>query len=125
MASGQMSEVSAIERARQAFDRKAWTDAYRLFEAAHHEAPLEPEDLERRAMTAYLLGSDVESERFIEQAHRRYLHEVTAKGPRDRHSGWDSYCMHAEPGRQRPGGKREPKISWTRAGSTVSCAGIC
>ena len=97
-----------IERARQAFDRKAWTEAYRLFEAAHDEAPLEPEDLERLAMTAYLLGRDVESERFMEQAHHAYL----ARGDREgaaRSAFWLGFSLYAR-------GARAPASGWqTRA----------
>ena len=44
------------------FARAAWAESYRLFEAADREAPLEPEDLERLATAAYLMGRDDESE---------------------------------------------------------------
>ena len=55
-------DVQALGRARDAFARKAWAESYRLFEAADREAPLEPEDLERLATAAYLIGRDAESE---------------------------------------------------------------
>ena len=44
-----MKEAQALERGRESFDRKAWADAYRLLQAAEHEAPMDPEDLERLA----------------------------------------------------------------------------
>ena len=59
-----MTDVQALGRARNAFERKAWAESYRLFEAADREAPLEPEDLERLATAAYLIGRDDESEAF-------------------------------------------------------------
>lgn len=54
-----MADVEhALERGRQSFERLAWGDAYAHLEAAEHEAPLGPEDLERLAVAAYLVGRD-------------------------------------------------------------------
>ena len=68
-----MSDVHLLARARKSFEQHTWADSYRLFEAADHEAPLEPEDLERLAAAAYLLGREDESEAFWERAHRTFL----------------------------------------------------
>ena len=54
--------METLGRARKSFDHKGWSDAYRLFEAADREAGLGPEDLERFATAAYLVGRDDESE---------------------------------------------------------------
>ena len=52
-----MAEPQALERGREAFQRKAWAESYRLLQAAEREAALEPEDLERLATAAYLIGT--------------------------------------------------------------------
>src|SRR5262245_36186329 len=68
-----MAEVDTLQRARTLFDERAWAGAYRLFEAADREATLEPEDLDRFATAAYLIGKDAESEAFRERAHHAHL----------------------------------------------------
>jgi hypothetical protein len=64
-----MTAVPALARGRELFHRKAWGESYRVLEAADREAPLEPEDLERLATAAYLVGRDDESEGFRARAH--------------------------------------------------------
>ena len=89
-----MIEGSAIDRARRAFDRKAWAEACRLFEAAHDGSSLGPEDLERLAVAAHLLARDAECERFTEQAHQAYL----ARGDREgaaRSAFWLGFSLFA------------------------------
>ena len=68
-----MTDVHALGRARKAFERKAWGESYRLFEAADREAPLELEDLERFATAAYLIGREAESEALRARAHQTCL----------------------------------------------------
>lgn len=68
-----MTEAQALERGRQSFERKAWAESYRLLQAAGRQAALEPEDLERLAMAAYLMGRDDESESFMARAHQMFL----------------------------------------------------
>jgi DNA-binding CsgD family transcriptional regulator len=53
-----MTTADAVNRGRESFGRQAWGDAYAQLLAADREAPLEPEDLERLAVTAYLVGRD-------------------------------------------------------------------
>jgi hypothetical protein len=55
-----MKEGDALRAGRESFARRAWADTFRLLEAADRESPLDPEDLERLATAAYLLGKDVE-----------------------------------------------------------------
>lgn len=57
----------AVERARDAFARLEWGDAYALLAAVH---PLEADDLERLAVAAHLVGRDAESTEAWERAHR-------------------------------------------------------
>jgi DNA-binding CsgD family transcriptional regulator len=53
-----MTAGDTLEQGREALQRRAWADAYALFSAAQRNAPLEPEDLERLALAAYLVGND-------------------------------------------------------------------
>jgi len=62
-----------LDRGRESFERKAWAESHRLLQAAEREAPLEPEDLERLAMAAYLTGLDDESENAMARAHQTFL----------------------------------------------------
>lgn len=48
----------ALERGRESFGRQAWGEAHTQLSAADGEAQLEFEDLERLAVSAYLLGRD-------------------------------------------------------------------
>ena len=75
-----MSDIHPLARARQSFEQHAWAESYRLFEAADREAPLEPEDLERLATTAYLLGREDDSEASWERAHRAFLERGDPEG---------------------------------------------
>jgi DNA-binding CsgD family transcriptional regulator len=63
----------SILMAREAFGRNAWTEAFELFLAADRESPIGPEDAERLAIAAYLLGKDAESVDFWTRAHHEFL----------------------------------------------------
>jgi DNA-binding CsgD family transcriptional regulator/tetratricopeptide (TPR) repeat protein len=80
MTPGLMTNVETLREARRAFDEKVWGVAYRLFERADRESPLEPEDLERFATAAYLIARDPESESFRERAHHAYLERGDHEG---------------------------------------------
>jgi hypothetical protein len=75
-----MTDVQALGRARKAFERKAWRESYRLFEVADREAALEPEDLERLATAAYLMGQEDESEAYRARAHQAFLDRGDQEG---------------------------------------------
>src|SRR5687767_9967266 len=75
-----MSDIHLLARARKSFEQHTWADSYRLFEAADREAPLEPEDLERLATAAYLMGREDDSEAFWERAHRTFLERGDREG---------------------------------------------
>jgi DNA-binding CsgD family transcriptional regulator len=68
-----VTSADARARGRDRFDRRAWADAFAELSAADREAPLDPEDLERLAMAAYLLGRDDDSVEVWERAHRALL----------------------------------------------------
>jgi ATP/maltotriose-dependent transcriptional regulator MalT len=83
-----MSSADALARGREAFDRRAWGEAYRALaeaDAADQRAgdategsaedaavQLDPGDLERLATAAHLAGHDREHARALERAHRRF-----------------------------------------------------
>jgi DNA-binding NarL/FixJ family response regulator len=56
-----MTAADALGRARSSFSRRAWADAYDQLSAADRSSPLAPEDLERLAVAAYLVGRDDDS----------------------------------------------------------------
>lgn len=68
-----MSTHDGLERGRDAFARRAWRDACELLAAADAAAPLAPEDLERLATTAYLVGRDDASVEAWTRAHHEHL----------------------------------------------------
>ena len=53
-----MAGADALDQGRRSFAGQAWADAYAQLSAADRHAPLEPEDLERLATAAYLVGRD-------------------------------------------------------------------
>ncbi len=55
-----MPTADNLNRGRDAFRRRAWTDAYVVLAAADQDEPLQPDDLERLATAAYLIGKDAE-----------------------------------------------------------------
>jgi DNA-binding CsgD family transcriptional regulator len=62
-----------LERARGSYARRAWLDAYETLSTADEAAPLEVEDLELLATSAYMLGRDDEWMRLLERAHHVYI----------------------------------------------------
>jgi DNA-binding CsgD family transcriptional regulator len=77
-----MSSVDPLADGRSAYQRLAWADAFDKFSAADGEQPLHPDDLERFAIAARLLGRDAEADRLFERGH----HELVARGDRRRAS---------------------------------------
>ncbi len=75
-----MPGTQALERARDAFARRAWAESYRLLEEADRETPLQPEDLDRLATAGYLLGRDAESEALRTRAHQACLERGDYEG---------------------------------------------
>jgi DNA-binding CsgD family transcriptional regulator len=65
--------MGMLETGRDAFLRRNWTDAYVHLAAADREEPLPPDDLERLATAACLIGKDAESTDIWARAHQEYL----------------------------------------------------
>jgi len=66
-----MTRIDALARGRESYARRAWGDAYAQLSVADREAPLEPDDLERLATAAYLLGKDADDT--WARAHHEFL----------------------------------------------------
>ncbi|MEX2369620.1 MAG: hypothetical protein WD578_01335, partial [Bacteroidales bacterium] len=81
-----------------------WTEVYVQLAKAGQEQVLQPKDLERQALAAYLTGRDTESYQLLERAHLGYLDHLNTEravrcafwmglmlmnaGERARSSGW-------------------------------------
>ncbi len=65
--------VVTVELGRDAFERRAWADAYELLTTVEAQQPLAADDLEHLAIAAYLIGHDEASTRAWERAHREFV----------------------------------------------------
>jgi len=63
----------ALEQAREHYGRRAWTQAFDALTAADRALGLCPEDLERLATSAYLIGRDDDYLDALDRAHQGYL----------------------------------------------------
>jgi DNA-binding CsgD family transcriptional regulator len=68
-----MTASAALDQGRAAFERQAWGTAHQHLTAAEREAILEPEDLERLAIAAHLVGRDAECAEVWTRAHHAFL----------------------------------------------------
>jgi hypothetical protein len=68
-----LSRTGAVERGRESYARRAWRDAYAQLLAADRETPLACDDLERLAITAYLVGRDADSADLWARAYHAFL----------------------------------------------------
>jgi DNA-binding CsgD family transcriptional regulator len=68
-----MAGADALDQGRRSFDGQAWADAYDRLSAADGQAPLEPEDLERLATAAYLVGRNDDGAAAGARAHQEFL----------------------------------------------------
>jgi DNA-binding CsgD family transcriptional regulator len=75
-----MTTADALDQGRTAIDRRRWVDAYAHLSEADRGAALEPEDLERLAMAAHLVGKDGECVNLLERAH----HGLVSAGDEER-----------------------------------------
>jgi len=68
-----MTTAHPLAEGQESFQRQAWSDAFAQLSAADRTAPLEPEDLERLATAAYLIGRDGDSADVWARAHQVFL----------------------------------------------------
>ncbi len=91
-----------------AFDRRTWADAFAQLSAADRTTSLEPDQLERLAAAAYLVGKDDESVAIWERAHQ----ELLSRGERRRAvacAGWIVFVLIN-------GGQAAPAAGWIARG---------
>lgn len=69
-----------LERGREAYRRRAWTDAYNSLSRADGEEALGAEDLELLATSAYMTGRDSDHQRSLERAHHAHLNSKKEGG---------------------------------------------
>jgi hypothetical protein len=62
------------------FEQHTWADCCRALETVNRDAPLVPEDLERFATAAYLVGRDNDSEAFRARAHQTFVERGDQEG---------------------------------------------
>jgi DNA-binding CsgD family transcriptional regulator len=62
-----------LARARESYARREWRDAHAGLTAADRSAPLEPDDVELLATSAYMLGAEREFRELLERAYRAHL----------------------------------------------------
>jgi ATP/maltotriose-dependent transcriptional regulator MalT len=62
--------MDPLEHGRACHDRRAWGDAYEALLCAGRSAELQPDDLDRLATAAFLIGRDAEFQRLQERLHR-------------------------------------------------------
>ena len=68
-----MNRTDTLQRARAAFARRSWSEAISGYLAVDRESGLDPEDLERLAHAAYLIGNDRACEDALTRAHQAFL----------------------------------------------------
>jgi DNA-binding NarL/FixJ family response regulator len=68
-----MTTADTLDRGRASFERRVWADAFDTLSAADRQTPLAPEDLERLATAAYLVGRDADSDEVWARAHHEWL----------------------------------------------------
>lgn len=84
--------ADAIDKGRDAFRRQVWGEAHAQLSAADQVTPLELEDFERLAVSAYLTGRDAESADLWTRAHHEYL-RVGDPAPAARCAFWLGFLL--------------------------------
>jgi DNA-binding CsgD family transcriptional regulator len=68
-----MTTADTVDQGRESFGRQAWADAFAQLSVADRKTPLAPEDLERLATAAYLVGRDADSTDIWTRAHHQFV----------------------------------------------------
>ena len=64
-----------LAHSRACYDRGAWHEAFEALSVADQAAPLDRDDLERLGVSAYLIGREVDFERYFDRLHRAQLEQ--------------------------------------------------
>ena len=68
-----MKSKDTLNLGRESFQKQSWEDAHNQLSAADRETPLNIADLERLAVSSYLIGADKDSDYTWERAHQECL----------------------------------------------------
>lgn len=68
-----MTERDQLDSGRKAYQAQKWGNAYTCFTKTAKDVPLEPDDLQKLATSAYLIGKESESVELWSQAHQGFL----------------------------------------------------
>lgn len=68
-----MDSPDTLRDGHQAYDRRAWSDAYAAYLRADERTPLAGEALWRFATTAFLVGRETDFQRLLERSHRAHV----------------------------------------------------
>lgn len=91
-----MTAHDAATRGRAAFDHKAWSEAYRELALADRESSLSPEDLDRFATAAYLVGHESTAADARARAHAAFVeHGDSLRAARS--AFWLGYALISVP----------------------------
>jgi DNA-binding CsgD family transcriptional regulator len=72
MTGGDPKAARNLDRARRSYGERAWAAAFQAFSDADQESPLAADDLERLALSAYLIGRDEEYLKTLERAYNAH-----------------------------------------------------
>ncbi|MBW3620491.1 MAG: LuxR C-terminal-related transcriptional regulator [Actinobacteria bacterium] len=97
-----MGDHDVAERGREAFGRRAWSDAFHALVRADAEHRLEADDLERLGMAAYLTGRNEAAVAALERLHHRLL-DAGAVGRAATWAFWLAF-VHLQAGQHAQGG---------------------
>jgi len=64
-----------LEYSRACYDRGAWDEAFEALRLADQTAPLDCDDLQRLGIAAYLIGNELEFERYFDRLYRASLEQ--------------------------------------------------
>src|SRR5262245_1837607 len=67
------ADSDALQKGRDAFQRRAWGEAFSQLSAADRKSPLTPEDLVSFAQAAFLTGREREGGDLLSRAHQAFL----------------------------------------------------
>ena len=68
-----MTKSDLLEQSQDPLRRQGWGDVYAQLSAADQEGRLDPEEVERMAVAAHLLGRDSDSAELWARAHQEFL----------------------------------------------------
>jgi DNA-binding CsgD family transcriptional regulator len=96
--------TAVIERGRESYARREWAQAHQALSEADRATPLEADDLELLARSAYMLGRDDDYIGALERAHRAHL-DADAPLPATRCAFWIGLTLFLR-------GETAPALGW-------------